>query len=221
MFYLCTAYGREGASDTFYEDFIACFLEDGDYQILANIEAMLGVSFSAQEKEILIRLTNEAVSTQHLPAGDIHALIGRLAAEDDTVYTEGAWGDPFHRPDYLSLITSAYGRRPDPFTGDPANHTGIDFGVSSGTAIYAVKPGRVIAVDRSNVGYGNWVAVSHGNGYASLYAHLSSINVTVGQTVGTNTVIARSGNSGRSTAPHLHLEIIVNGSPENPKRYLP
>jgi len=221
MFYLCTAYGREGGSPSFYEDFIACFTEGDDYRILENIESLLSVSYSAQEKAALIRLTEETVKTQHLPPGDIHRLIGQLAAEDDTVYAGGAWGAPLRWEGYMSLITSGYGRRIDPFTGEIRDHTGIDFGVPTGTAIYPVKPGKVIVVERSDTGYGNCVAVSHGDGYASLYAHLSIIYVSVGQTVTTDTALARSGDSGRSSGPHLHFEVIVGGAPENPKKYLP
>ena len=69
-------------------------------------------------------------------------------------------------------------------------------------------------------GYGRHLVINHGGGQASLYAHCSEILVTAGDEVGTDTVIARVGSTGRSTGPHLHIEIIIDGKPVNPKKYL-
>ena len=156
-----------------------------------------------------------------IDVGSLHELIGRLVAEDDTVYTEGPFSAPLHIPGYKSLITSGFGWRSDPFTGKLVFHSGLDFGCALGTYVYAVKPGKVIMAQRGSSGYGNFVVVSHGGGYASLYGHLDAISVSVGQAVDTDTAVGRSGNSGRSTAAHLHVEIIKDGRPQNPRWYLP
>jgi murein DD-endopeptidase MepM/ murein hydrolase activator NlpD len=100
------------------------------------------------------------------------------------------------------------------------NHTGIDFAIPTGTPIFASQPGTVIRVRRSNTGYGNHIVLSHGGGVHTLYAHNSENLVREGQTVEQGETIALSGNTGNSTGPHLHFEIIINGIPRNPRDYL-
>jgi murein DD-endopeptidase MepM/ murein hydrolase activator NlpD len=220
---LCALNGMEPSFETFYEDFIACFVDEhGDGDVFANIEEAFGITFTAEEKNGILRFYAEAAAAQMLPQSDVHRLIAQLMAEDGTPVQGGSFGSPFRDRDYKTLITSGYGKRTDPVTGEPgANHTGLDMGVPVGTDVYAVKPGKVILVERGSGGYGNCIAVSHGGGAATLYGHLSSLLVREGQMVGPDTVIAKSGNSGKSTGPHLHLEIIIDGQPVNPKPYLP
>ena len=114
------------------------------------------------------------------------------------------------------LITSRYG---EVSSSRSSTHTGIDLATSTGTAIYSIAEGTVTSASYQG-SYGNLIIINHGNGVESYYAHCSSINVNVGDTVGTDTIIGTVGSTGNSTGPHLHLEIRINGSPINPQNYL-
>jgi murein DD-endopeptidase MepM/ murein hydrolase activator NlpD len=96
------------------------------------------------------------------------------------------------------------------------NHYGVDFAGSMGNAIYAVDAGTVVYAGWNTWGYGNMIMLDHGNGYQSLYAHLSQINVQCDQNVGQGDVIGSMGSTGHSTGPHLHFEISYNGAHINP-----
>ena len=98
-------------------------------------------------------------------------------------------------------------------------HKGMDFAVAYGTDVRAAARGTVIFAGQKG-GYGNCVILSHGNGLATLYGHLSTISVKTNETVEVNQVIAKSGNSGRSTGPHLHYEVHKNNTPVNPKLFM-
>lgn len=115
-------------------------------------------------------------------------------------------------------ITSDYGwrkrRRGSEF------HAGVDIGSSYGSKVVASAPGYVLFVGWVK-GYGNTVLIYHGNGYATLYAHLSSTQVKKGEMVSKNKVIGYVGSSGRTTGPHLHYEVIKYGIRQNPLVYLP
>ncbi len=99
-------------------------------------------------------------------------------------------------------------------------HEGIDIAVSEGTSVKAAECGTVSYVSENAGGYGKFIQIDHGHGVVTAYAHLSKINVKVGDTVSSDTVIALSGNTGRSTGPHLHFEIVDNGTPVDPLKYL-
>lgn len=111
-----------------------------------------------------------------------------------------------------------YGWRVHPIFGDNRWHAGEDIGAPSGTPIYAVDSGTV-AIATLSSSYGNYVVVSHGNSLSSLYAHMSSMAVSAGQSVNKGDVIGYVGSTGWSTGPHLHLEMRVNGSNVDPKPY--
>jgi murein DD-endopeptidase MepM/ murein hydrolase activator NlpD len=101
-------------------------------------------------------------------------------------------------------------------------HTGLDIGANSGTPIAAADAGVVSLVNFGwGGGYGNYVVITHGNGYATLYAHLSAINVSANQPVQRGQQIGAEGSTGNSTGPHLHFEIRLNGAYQNPLSYLP
>jgi len=103
-----------------------------------------------------------------------------------------------------------------------SGHLGIDIAASTGAAIYAADSGVVtMAQGGYNYGYGNVIAIDHGNGFATLYAHLSQINVSPCQSVFAGQLIGRAGNTGNSFGAHLHFEIRHNGAFENPWRWLP
>jgi murein DD-endopeptidase MepM/ murein hydrolase activator NlpD len=121
---------------------------------------------------------------------------------------------PLTRP-MTSPITSGYGARLDPFLGRPAMHTGIDFRAPAGSLARATAGGTVITAGFSG-GYGNMVEIDHGNGVTTRYGHLSEIDVTVGQVVAKDAVIGRTGSTGRSTGPHLHYEVRIDGAAIDP-----
>lgn len=109
-------------------------------------------------------------------------------------------------PSYTRYITSYYGYRYLELYGYTRLHAGVDIGAGYGTAIYAAASGTVILAG-SNGGYGNCVMINHGNGYTTLYGHMSSIAVSYGQTVSQGQVIGYVGSTGNSTGPHLHFEV--------------
>jgi murein DD-endopeptidase MepM/ murein hydrolase activator NlpD len=116
-------------------------------------------------------------------------------------------------------ISSMFGARMDPFTGRFARHDGMDFAAPQGAAVNAVASGMVTYAGPSS-GYGNLVEINHGNGYSTRYAHSDAILVHVGDKVGRGQAIARIGSTGRSTGPHVHFEVLYNGEPVNPERYI-
>lgn len=116
----------------------------------------------------------------------------------------------------LSRMASGYGWRTDPFTKARKFHNGMDFTAPTGTPIYATGNGRVVRADNTASGYGNHIVIDHGFGYETLYAHLHSYNVRVGQQVNRGDVIGFVGSTGRSQAPHLHYEVIKDGERVNP-----
>jgi murein DD-endopeptidase MepM/ murein hydrolase activator NlpD len=99
-------------------------------------------------------------------------------------------------------------------------HTGIDFTAPAGTAIQVTGNGKVVEVKRESGGYGLHVVVDHGFGYQTLYAHMKTTDVKVGQKVTRGQKIGTIGNSGTSTAPHLHYEVIYKGQKVNPIHYV-
>jgi murein DD-endopeptidase MepM/ murein hydrolase activator NlpD len=116
-------------------------------------------------------------------------------------------------------MSSPFGMRMDPFLGRPAIHTGIDLRGDVGELVHATATGRVSIAGREG-GYGNMVEISHGNGLATRYGHLSAIDVKVGQTVRIGEVIGKIGSTGRSTGPHLHYETRINGEAVDPQKFL-
>lgn len=115
--------------------------------------------------------------------------------------------------------TSGFGVRTDPFLRAPAMHTGLDFRAETGEPARATAAGTV-TIAAWNGGYGRMVEVDHGNGFATRYAHLSAIDVEVGQTVRIGQVVGRVGSTGRSTGPHLHYETRVDGEAVDPQKFL-
>ncbi|GGJ20128.1 murein hydrolase activator EnvC family protein [Paenibacillus hunanensis] len=118
-------------------------------------------------------------------------------------------------------ISSPFGYRIHPITGEYKMHTGIDLAAAQGTPIYAADGGTVVVASWMN-GYGNVVIIDHGNGIQTLYAHIrdGGTVVSVGQSVGRGDKIAEVGSTGNSTGPHCHFEVRVNGTPVDPMGYL-
>ncbi|MBX7095669.1 MAG: M23 family metallopeptidase [Flavobacteriales bacterium] len=125
---------------------------------------------------------------------------------------------PVNRKELRSAI-GPFGWRIDPIYKTRAMHTGMDFPAETGTKVYASGDGVVENVESNYWGYGNIVLINHGFGYKSMYAHLSRFNAKIGQKVKRGEVIGFVGSTGKSTAPHLHYEIIKNGEKVNPVNY--
>ncbi len=116
-------------------------------------------------------------------------------------------------------VTSEFGFRYDPFTGEKTFHKGIDIATSIGTPVLAPADGFVISTGFHS-GLGNEIVIDHGYGIVTSYGHLNDIKVKVGDRVIRGQTIATVGNSGRSTGPHLHYEVVVNGINVNPRKYI-
>ncbi|TAN23445.1 MAG: M23 family metallopeptidase [Acidobacteria bacterium] len=129
----------------------------------------------------------------------------------------GAW-----EPDIWPVrgrITSSFGERIDPFQGEGAFHAGIDIAVPFGTSVHVTADGVVVFAGIMD-GYGRTVIVDHGHGVQTLYAHMSSLAVAVGQQVDRDEVVGYVGESGWTTGPHLHYEVRIHHAPVNPYSYL-
>lgn len=118
----------------------------------------------------------------------------------------------------LRAMASGYGYRRDPIYGTAKFHEGMDFSAPIGTPVYATGDGKVVAADW-NSGYGKMIEIDHGYRYRTRYAHLSDMLVRPGQTVRRGDLIGRVGNTGKSTGPHLHYEVRLDGEPQNPVHY--
>jgi murein DD-endopeptidase MepM/ murein hydrolase activator NlpD len=116
-------------------------------------------------------------------------------------------------------IGSGFGFRTDPFTGRAALHTGLDFPADIGTPIHAAA-GGVVLYTEMHPQYGRMVEIDHGRGLVTRYAHTSKVVVHTGDIVKRGDVIAMVGSTGRSTGPHLHFEVLVDGVPQNPAKFL-
>lgn len=126
----------------------------------------------------------------------------------------------FRFPLPAGRLTSSFGIRSNPFTGHPTFHAGIDLGAPTGTEVYAARDGTVTATGFDRV-LGNFVRLSHGDGYETVYGHLSSVGISLHQEVRSGTILGRVGSTGQSTGPHLHFEIRRQGHPQDPVPLLP
>jgi murein DD-endopeptidase MepM/ murein hydrolase activator NlpD len=130
----------------------------------------------------------------------------------DRVYPQG-------RPVGSGWISSYFGKRTDPFTGKPANHTGIDFAGKLGDPVAAVADG-VVTWSADRYGYGIMVEINHGNGYSTRYAHNAENLVAVGDEVKKGQAVAHMGETGRATGPNLHFEVLKDGRRVNPVNFI-
>ena len=116
-------------------------------------------------------------------------------------------------------VTSDFGERIDPFSGEKAVHNGLDMAVDEGSSVVAAWSGTVRVCSSNSIG-GNYIIIDHASGMSTYYGHLSQILVKCGQTVSAGDRIALSGNTGKTTGPHLHFEIAYNGEPVDPAAFL-
>ncbi len=119
----------------------------------------------------------------------------------------------------LNRLSSGFGYRIDPIYKVRKPHNGVDFSLPKGTPVYATGDGTVKFTKTSFSGYGKQIEIDHGFGYVTKYAHLDAFAVKKGQKIKRGELIGYSGNTGKSTAPHLHYEVKLNGKPVNPVHY--
>lgn len=179
-----------------------------------DVEWILKMSKTMEDQTLFSERLGETLSfweddfitsfnSQGLSYGDLSSMIGNI---------EG-----YYPPVNMAKppISSKFGQRIDPVTGRSAFHKGVDVAVPVGTPIYAITNGTIETVvnnkGNSTTGYGNYVLVKHDDGTQALYAHLSNVLVKVGDLVQGGQLIGSTGNTGKSTGPHLHFEFIVNG----------
>jgi murein DD-endopeptidase MepM/ murein hydrolase activator NlpD len=117
------------------------------------------------------------------------------------------------------VLTAGFGQRPDPFTGHAEHHPGIDISTPAGNRVVAPAAGTVVKVGVDK-GYGRFVQIAHGYGVITLYGHLQAARVAEGQRIKRGDLVALVGSTGRSTGPHLHYEVRVDGKPSNPLDYV-
>ncbi|XXF80073.1 M23 family metallopeptidase [Myxococcaceae bacterium GXIMD 01537] len=116
-------------------------------------------------------------------------------------------------------VTSDFGQRLDPYTADRVTHAGLDIAADHGKPVYSPSDGTVVFAGLEG-GYGNVIVIDHGYGIKTRYGHLSKLLVKAGDRVKRGAHIAAVGNTGRSTGPHLHYEVRVNGIPQNPRKFI-
>jgi len=126
---------------------------------------------------------------------------------------------PTGRPVREGYISSYFGERMDPFNGEEAMHKGIDFATDAGADVLAVASG-IVTWAGPREGYGNLIEINHGNGYTTRYAHNAETLVSVGDTVERGQAVAVVGSTGRSTGPHVHFEVLHDGTQIDPMAYV-
>ena len=126
---------------------------------------------------------------------------------------------PTQQPVLLGNLGSLFGWRIDPITGGSALHTGLDFQADTGTPILAAA-GGIVVTQEYHPGYGNMIEIDHGNDLITRYAHASKVHVKKGDLIKRGRKIAEVGNTGRSTGAHLHFEVLVQGVPQDPQKFL-
>lgn len=172
--------------------------------------------FSARDAAKLRRLDTHielAASKAHVQENNLQDLLNYFSEQRSQLSsTPSIWP-------VRGWVTSAFGVREDPFTGENRIHEGLDIAASIGTPIKAPADGIVTYVGARG-GYGKVLTIDHGYGVITHYGHLSEQRVTEGQRVTRGDLIATVGNTGRSTGPHLHYEVLINGLPVNPYNYI-
>lgn len=167
----------------------------------------------------------ELAAAEEKEAQEIEAQIKKLLETSDVTPSPGGFIWPVTTS---KIITSPMGGRVSPGGIGSTNHRGVDIGgVGTTSAAMATKSGKVIIAKTvvygsyGGSGYGNYVVLDHGGGYTTLYAHLSSVSVSVGDMVTQGDTVGITGSTGNSTGPHLHYEVMINGVNQNPLDYLP
>lgn len=211
----------------------------GRYQELQRVsrqhnEQMASLETLANEVTVAYGINEPPQSAASKPLNSENPLIPNVkesieeynflkAANYSSIYHQYAYRWQSHTQPSLwpvnGLLSSSFGGRSDPFSGEGVFHTGIDLVAPSGTPVRATADGVVTTASWSGA-YGKLVIINHGNGLDTYYAHLSQFLIVPGQEVRRGEVIALSGGTGRATGPHMHYEVRLHGTPINPYKYL-
>lgn len=171
------------------------------------------------DSQVALRLVDNEVHVAQAAARrterDTADVAAYLAGQPDLLATT-----PSVRPIRSRLLSSRFGPRKDPFTGQQVMHKGVDFVADPGDEVYAPADGRVVYVGTRGHGYGLTVVLDHGYGVQTHFAHLARVLSGVGDAVRRGQAVAQVGNSGRSTGAHLHYEVRFAGLPEDPERFI-
>lgn len=193
-------------------------LDDGEFDF-SQVPALGGPeeltdSFQAYSKPSLTEALDKL-------AEKIDSREQQLQLLDSLIANKTLDGDAFLSglPAEKGWLSSRFGARTDPFTGKDSWHNGIDYAAPRGTEIQSLGAG-VVVWSGDRWGYGTMVEINHGNGYVTRYAHNESNVVKVGDIVTRGQTIAKVGSSGRSTGPHVHLEVLDNGKAVDPQRFM-
>ena len=174
---------------------IDLFEESQSYEEI--LEQVATFSIQIHDQELQLQTFNELLTTREL--------------EKKTI--------PTGRPVKKGWLTSSYGWRTDPFSGKRTFHSGVDFAAKQGAEVVAVAAGLVIWASRDG-GYGKLVAIDHGDGYVTRYAHNKKLTVVAGERVEKGDTIAHMGSTGHSTGTHVHFEVLRNQKKINPMKFI-
>lgn len=189
---------------------------EAELQRNATYDAFLNRTNRDLNRDLQQRVSNMEQQLEQLNASylDLHQKIEAVGEMRDRI--------PAIQPvinKQLSLLTTSYGMRIHPFYKTLQSHQGVDYAIPEGSRVFATADGRVKEVSRRSSTSGQTVVIDHGNGYETSYSHLSKITVRKGQEVRRGDIIALSGDTGLSLAPHLHYEVRLNGMRVDPMHY--
>lgn len=196
-------------------------LLSGLYTDYINKQAEIDEIAAEEEKtnqdifELVMKLEAERAAEAAATAASAGGSSGGGSASQAAVYSTGYFVFPVATYSYIS---SRFGERIHPITGERKHHNGMDIAANMGTTVFAADGGRVVLAEWYG-GYGNCIMIDHGNGYKTLYGHLSYIGVKEGQYVKQGDNIGQVGSTGNSTGPHLHFEVYSNGTRIDPEQF--
>jgi murein DD-endopeptidase MepM/ murein hydrolase activator NlpD len=176
-------------------------------------EAASDMAFQTSEDELATAVSymSERLRQQASQMDALQSLMMNRQFESDM--TPAGW------PVKKGWISSRYGERTDPFSGRRTHHDGLDFVGKRGSDVLSVANGVVVWAGSSGA-YGKTVEIDHGNGYQTRYAHNESLEVKPGDSVKAGQIIAKLGSTGRTSAPHVHFEVLLNGRTVNPSNFV-
>jgi murein DD-endopeptidase MepM/ murein hydrolase activator NlpD len=196
----------------------AANLEDGEFDFSVQpalggpgSEAPLDDRFVAPDFMATVEALSERIESREQQLELLERLLASESLQGET-YIAG-------RPILRGWMSSRYGYRTDPFNGSRAWHDGVDFAGKDGSDIIAVAAGVVTFADVKS-GYGLMLDINHGNGYVTRYGHTKTLEVAVGEVIKKGQTIAKMGSSGRSTGPHVHFEVLLDGRPQDPSKFI-
>jgi murein DD-endopeptidase MepM/ murein hydrolase activator NlpD len=170
-----------------------------------------GKQMTATDLMLAIERTAQRLQSQYTRLDALQLLLLDRNLEEER--TPAGW------PVASGWISSGFGERTDPFTGKPAQHQGLDFAGIKGSDILGVASGVVTWSGRKQ-GFGNLLEIDHGNGYMTRYAHNNELLVKAGDEITAGQIIARMGSTGRASSPHVHFEVLYQGKPVNPYKFV-